>query len=316
MVPCGMAIHHTARYMVVKHDRPLNYHTSYTRALQARQYAGKGAAIVDRAGGRQKITGNPTGILAAIRAGDRVTIMTPHKQKHTGRAVMRGPYGWVLNMGGRHGIPAVATEANIVGVKPSRARKNPLSTTSSPRSSDRSRQFGDGLVVRVGDQVKYEGEMGGSGSGTVSGFTKRLVLVTDARGVEHEIAGGRIRRPKRNPIIALHGVEPIRTRVRHLMGTDEVIALQQDVARYLDEYKIMKPRKGMFKIRSMASRSPFLELHDADDIIMADLYRRDYPNADHNELSRAYSNLAKIAKRHGYKMSGSWDQAMLSFYPA
>ena len=108
---------------------------------------------------------------------------------------------------------------------------------------------------------------------------------------------------------------PVGTVVTNV-DTDEVIALQQDVARYLDEHQIMRPRKGMFKIRSLKSGSPFLELHHADEIIMSDLYRRDYPDDDHDELARAYSNLAKIAKRHGYKMSGSWDQEMLSFWPA
>lgn len=59
-----------------------------------------------------------------IRAGDKVTILVPNgigrngvewKEK-TGRAVMRGPAGWVLNMGGRYGTPGVATEESIVRV--------------------------------------------------------------------------------------------------------------------------------------------------------------------------------------------------------
>ncbi len=64
-------------------------------------------------------------ILGMIQAGDRVTILIPNgigrhgvewKEK-TGRAVMRGPHGWVLNMGGPHGTPGVATEENLVRVK-------------------------------------------------------------------------------------------------------------------------------------------------------------------------------------------------------
>ena len=39
-------------------------------------------------------------------------------QTRTGRAVMRGPCGWVLNMGGPHGTPAVATEETIEQVQP------------------------------------------------------------------------------------------------------------------------------------------------------------------------------------------------------
>ena len=52
-----------------------------------------------------------------IRAGDRVTIVDRFGKQRTGRAVMRGPYGWVLNMGGAHGTPAIATNENIVSVK-------------------------------------------------------------------------------------------------------------------------------------------------------------------------------------------------------
>jgi len=55
--------------------------------------------------------------LKTIKPGDRVTIVTPQGQERTGRAVMRGPHGWVLNMGGKHGRPAVASERNIVAVK-------------------------------------------------------------------------------------------------------------------------------------------------------------------------------------------------------
>jgi len=51
-----------------------------------------------------------------IRHGDRVTIINRFGQQHTGRAVMKGPYGWVLNMGGRYGTPAIANELNIIKV--------------------------------------------------------------------------------------------------------------------------------------------------------------------------------------------------------
>lgn len=52
----------------------------------------------------------------AIRSGDRVTIVNRFEQARTGRAVMRGPHGWVLNMGGAHGTPAIADERNIIRV--------------------------------------------------------------------------------------------------------------------------------------------------------------------------------------------------------
>ena len=65
-------------------------------------------------------------ITDCIRAGDRVTILVPaglslrdgrEYREKTGRAVMRGSGGWVLNMGGKHGTPAVASAENIVRIK-------------------------------------------------------------------------------------------------------------------------------------------------------------------------------------------------------
>ncbi len=58
----------------------------------------------------------PLDWMAQIRPGDKVSILTPQGQVRSGRAVMRGPYGWVLNMGGPHGTPAVATDENIYRV--------------------------------------------------------------------------------------------------------------------------------------------------------------------------------------------------------
>jgi hypothetical protein len=56
-------------------------------------------------------------LVDGIRRGDRVTIITPHGIKLTGTAVMRGAMGWVINLGGRHGTPGIATEGNCVGVR-------------------------------------------------------------------------------------------------------------------------------------------------------------------------------------------------------
>jgi hypothetical protein len=56
-------------------------------------------------------------LMEAVRPGSRVTFMDRFGQKRTGRAVMRSSHGgWVLNMGGRHGTPALADESNIVKV--------------------------------------------------------------------------------------------------------------------------------------------------------------------------------------------------------
>ena len=66
--------------------------------------------------------GNPEGsILDSIRPGMRVTIVNHFGRQQSGKAVMRGPGGWVLNLGGPHGTPGIADEHNIVKVagKPS-----------------------------------------------------------------------------------------------------------------------------------------------------------------------------------------------------
>lgn len=60
---------------------------------------------------------------SAIKAGCRVTIVTPHGQQRTGRAVMRGPAGWVLNLGGKHGTPGIASETNVLMVRCPRKRR-------------------------------------------------------------------------------------------------------------------------------------------------------------------------------------------------
>lgn len=64
-------------------------------------------------------------LIDTIRHGDRVTILVPNGigrdgiewRKRTGTAVMRGPAGWVLNMGGRYGTPGIAGVDNTVSVK-------------------------------------------------------------------------------------------------------------------------------------------------------------------------------------------------------
>lgn len=53
-----------------------------------------------------------------IQHGSRVTIVNRFGQQSTGTAVMRSsqPYTWVLNMGGSHGTPGIATADNVVKV--------------------------------------------------------------------------------------------------------------------------------------------------------------------------------------------------------
>jgi hypothetical protein len=57
-------------------------------------------------------------IRTLIKAGDRVTIKNRFGQEKTGKAVMpSGEGGWVLNMGGAHGTPGLATDDNVTKIK-------------------------------------------------------------------------------------------------------------------------------------------------------------------------------------------------------
>jgi hypothetical protein len=58
-----------------------------------------------------------------ISHGDRVTFVDRFGKRRTGRAVMRGPAGWVLNMGGAHGTPQVVREEDVVSVRKSNPRE-------------------------------------------------------------------------------------------------------------------------------------------------------------------------------------------------
>lgn len=46
--------------------------------------------------------------------GCQAGVVTPQGSILQGVAVMRGPHGWVLNMGGRSGTPLVCSEKNVV----------------------------------------------------------------------------------------------------------------------------------------------------------------------------------------------------------
>jgi hypothetical protein len=65
-----------------------------------------------------------TTLFESIHHGDKVSILVyagrssaglEWKPK-TGRAVMRGTVGWILDMGGRYGTSGIATEENTVRV--------------------------------------------------------------------------------------------------------------------------------------------------------------------------------------------------------
>ena len=58
-----------------------------------------------------------------IQVGDSVTMSTPQGQVLNGKAVTKGPYGWVINVGGRHGTPRVVHENNFVKMRKGKNRK-------------------------------------------------------------------------------------------------------------------------------------------------------------------------------------------------
>lgn len=51
-----------------------------------------------------------------VRAGDFVTMRTPHGTEVTGRVVMSFSTHVVLNIGGKHGTPKLADHSNILTV--------------------------------------------------------------------------------------------------------------------------------------------------------------------------------------------------------
>ena len=58
-----------------------------------------------------------------IQKGDMVYFSTPHTAQMKGKAVMLGPIGWVVNRGGKHGMPFVVTERNYIKHNKGRNRK-------------------------------------------------------------------------------------------------------------------------------------------------------------------------------------------------
>lgn len=73
-----------------------------------------------------EVKGNPTKmtskqIVDQIRPGDTVTFRDRFGRACKGKAVMFGPSGWVLNMGGKYGTPAVVNESKIEKVTRSRS---------------------------------------------------------------------------------------------------------------------------------------------------------------------------------------------------
>lgn len=65
---------------------------------------------------REGISPGARQLIESVRPGYSVTIITPLGQALMGRAMLKGPAGWVLNVRGRPGMTAIASEDNIVKV--------------------------------------------------------------------------------------------------------------------------------------------------------------------------------------------------------
>lgn len=73
----------------------------------------------------QRELGGSGSLFDSIRHGDKVTFVDRFGKSRTGKAVMRGPSGWVLNMGGAHGTPQVVHEDMVTRVRASNPEKKP-----------------------------------------------------------------------------------------------------------------------------------------------------------------------------------------------
>lgn len=98
-------------------DQAVQLHSEEVRKDALDMHGGRAHFAHTRAPGGERT--------AQIGVGDRVTIRNRFGQERTGRAVMKGPHGWVLNMGGAHGTPAVADEESIVKVRKARGQHAP-----------------------------------------------------------------------------------------------------------------------------------------------------------------------------------------------
>ena len=137
---------------------------------------------------------NPSGLSSSVSPGARVTFVDYDGKLRTGRAVMRSSSGgWVLNMGGRYGTPAVVDDSNITKVSSPRSRaRNPelLVVSNNPvskrRNSSMRRRRRKHAAAR-----KYP-----------KGMWKKLVKKYGVKGAKRHVAGGgggrRRRRRRRN----------------------------------------------------------------------------------------------------------------------
>ncbi len=116
-----------------------------------------------------------TRLIDTIRAGDPVTISTPHGSTLRGRAVMRSACdGWVLNLGGRHGTPGIATNENTIRV--GNAGRDVPATAAKPVSP-----FRAAIEINLAATIKAE-----RNAGTMSMGARNLLQIvkTPSHGLQ------------------------------------------------------------------------------------------------------------------------------------
>ena len=133
-------------------------------------------------------------ILDAIRHGSRVTIVDRFGKSRTGRAVMRGPAGWVLNMGGAHGTPAIATPDNVTRVKNGNPWTPDIFAKHQIAIAKQTLRMPDEMVRALGGMTKEEAREILRKHGV-----KNPDLTTRQRQRETRERAGRIRAARRNP---------------------------------------------------------------------------------------------------------------------
>lgn len=116
------------------------------------------------------------------------------------------------------------------------------------------------------------------------------------------------RKARGNPNIQLHGTTVIHPYTRHLRGQEEIVALQQDIAEYLNDHDVLPSGKKTFKFLPNS-----LIVHGTDDIVGHYRYVWNH-NEPHNKYSRAYLALKALADKHGFRMTPEHGGQVIEFY--
>jgi hypothetical protein len=182
-------------------------------------------------------------IIDQIRMGDRVTFTNRMGKSQTGKAVMYGPGGWVLNMGGAHGTPAVVKEWEITKVVRPKGSKSTLGTArlSGVRNP----------ACKVGDFIRFTGADGRQKSGTVTAKERGNLVVLSSNRVPELVHPAQVIGKVQNPVgrskniagfrDAMGIFHPIRSGVRQSYSATKQRSVQRmDKSPYVDG---TKPKK-------------------------------------------------------------------------